>query len=631
MCGIVAVSSSQAESFSLSPVLHSISHRGPDDNGHWASTAQDCHLGHVRLSIVDLSSNGHQPMTDASGRFVMVYNGEVYNFQALKSALETAHGTISWRSHSDSELIVEGFAREGADFLSKLNGIFALAIYDSYEQRLLVLRDPMGIKPLYFTAQNGSVYFCSEVKGLLAFPNIQRTIRKQSLADVLTFMYVPEPYTMYNEIHKVEPGQYICFERGIQVASGWLFNHLTEPMDLGTDDEMIEQFQEVFSKSVQRQLMGDVPVSLFLSGGLDSSAVAYETVTHGADVKDAYTIAFNSEDAKYDGQSDDLHYAKVISDKLDIKLNVIEAKQNLLEMLPELSPYMEDGLADPACINTYIIAKAARDNGVKVMLSGQGADEFLGGYRRYMAEKMYRTLPNLLLKGLAVGGKLIPNSVPGRFNDKVRRLKKLTNTAALPEAERLLSLYLWNTPKVMAGLFQDSSDISIGQSHIDLFSQHQNLDIVDAMMKVDQKYDLMSLNLAYTDKMGMMAGLEARVPFLDFELIKLMNSVPVGMKLRSGTQKYILKKAMEPYLPHEVIYRQKAGFALPIRAWLKAPSELTKHYLDSERIRRQGIFNPQALASICQEQFSGQRDHTYMLFAMLSLQIWLDANDISVK
>lgn len=628
MCGIIAVSTSQNLSFSMEPVLQSISHRGPDDNGSWNSEGGDCHLGHVRLSIVDLSSNGHQPMTDLSGRFVMVYNGEVYNFQNLKGELESKYGEISWRSHSDSEVIIEGFAREGVSFLSKLNGIFALAIYELKTSKLFLLRDPLGIKPLYYTAQNGSVYFSSEVKGLLAFPGIKRSVRKQSLADVLTFMYVPEPHTMYNEIFKLEPGQYYCFERGIEVGSNHLFEHLSEPMIVNSESDLIEQFQETFALSVKRQLMGDVPVSLFLSGGLDSSAVAYETVKQGAQVKDAYTIAFNSEDAKYDGQSDDLHYAKVVSDKLGIKLNVIEAKQNLLEMLPELSPYMEDGLADPACINTYIIAKAARDNGVKVMLSGQGADEFLGGYRRYMAEKMFRKMPPIALKGLALSGKFIPTTLPGRFNDKVRRIKKLTNTASLPVNERLLSLYMWNTPKAQAGLFKSAHDISIGQAHIDEFTRLENLNIVDAMMKVDQKFDLMSLNLAYTDKMSMMTGLEARVPFLDFDLVRLMNSVPLDLKLRNGTQKYILKKAMEPFLPHEVIYRQKAGFALPIRAWLNKPSHLTGHYFDPKRIERQGIFCPHTLSTMCREQFAGQRDHTYTLFAMLSLQIWLDVEDV---
>lgn len=235
-------------------------------------------------------------------------------------------------------------------------------------------------------------------------------------------------------------------------------------------------------------------------------------------------------------------------------------------------------------------------------------------------------MPRLMLKGLALGDRLVPRSVPGRFNADVRRIKKLTSMAALPVDERLLSLYMWNIPKAMAGLFKDSSDIKIGQDHIDLFEQYKDLDIVDAMLKVDQKYDLMSLNLAYTDKMSMMTGIEARVPFLDFELVKLMNSIPLDMKLKGSTQKYILKKAMEPYLPHEIIYRQKAGFALPIRAWLNKPSDLTRHFFDSERIKKQGIFNAQTLDVMCKEQFAGARDHTYTLFSMLSLQIWLDLN-----
>lgn len=626
MCGIVAINASNGSTFEIAKALQAIEHRGPDDSGEWKSKRGECQLGHVRLSIIDLSDAGHQPMFDTSKRFVMVYNGEVYNYPDLKASLDSEFTDIPWQSDSDSEVIIEGFARKGDAFLSKLNGIFSLAIYDTEKEELVLLRDPLGIKPLYVTAQNGAMYFSSEVKGLKSIPEISTTIRKQSLADVLSFMYVPEPYTMYQEITKVTPGELQRYKNGILIDSSYLFHHLNSPVHFDGEQDIIEQFRHSFDQAVKRQLVSDVPVSLFLSGGLDSSAVTYSALQNHSNVKDAYTISFSAQDQKYDQQSDDLHYAKLLSDKLGIKLNVIESKQNLLDMLPELSPYMEDGLADPACINTYIIAKSARENGIKVMLSGQGADEYLGGYRRYLAEKMYRKIPNILLKLMSVGGKLLPNQVPGRFNGDIRRIKRFIDTASLPASERMLSLYMWNTPEKTLSMFKDSSKLEIGQEHLSLFEKFKNEGILDAMLKVDQKYDLMSLNLAYTDRMSMMVGLEARVPFLDFELVRLMNSIPQEMKIKNGTQKYVLKKAMEPYLPQDVIYRQKAGFALPIRSWLRKPSQLTSHYLDHDRIRKQGIFDATVVDEMCKEQFSGQKDHTYTLFSMLSLQIWLDDN-----
>lgn len=626
MCGIIAVSSKADSVCFIDDAIKSIRHRGPDDFGIFESKKNDCKLGHVRLSIMDLSSAGHQPMYDASNRYILSYNGEIYNFKILKKELEKKYGLIKWKSDTDTEIVIEGFAREGKHFLNKLNGIFSLAIYDSHTSKMFVLRDPTGIKPLYIIEQNGSIIFSSEVKAFIEIPEISLTIRKQSLADVLTFMYVPHPHTMYNEIKKIEPG--MCYEYiyGELVKTTKLFSFMNEKISFSSESEAIEIFQKGFSEAVKRQLVSDVPISLFLSGGLDSSAIAHEAIKNGVNIRDAYTISVSNTDNKVDQQSDDLKYAKLLSQKLGLTLNVIEAEDNMMSLLPELSRFLEDGISDPAAINTYLISKSARDNGVKVLLSGQGADEHLGGYRRYRAESLYQKIPKSFLSIMSSMGKILPTSVPGKINGNYRRLKKFLDTASLTGSERLLSLYMWNSSTEILNLFNNTSGLQIAKNHQDEFDLYNSENIVESMMKVDQKFDLASLNLSYTDKMSMMVGVEARVPFLDFELIKIMNSIPENMKLRGNIQKYILKKSMEPHLPHEIIYRQKAGFSLPLRAWMRQSNELISFYFSEDRIQKQGIFDSKNLTKMLEEQQSGKRDHAYTLFSMLSLQIWLDAN-----
>lgn len=625
MCGIVGISSPKGCSFPLSDVLDVIRHRGPDDMGLFVSERGDCHLGHVRLSIIDLSPAGHQPMLDGSGRYCISYNGEVYNFLDLKRELERTHGAIQWRSSSDTEVIIEGFTREGATFLSGLNGIFALVIYDREKRLLHVLRDPIGIKPIFFTEQNGAVFFCSELKGLLAVPGFKKTLCLQSLAEQLAFMYVPEPHTLFEEFSKVEPGLLLTYSEGRIVSSTKLFDHLCNPVSFSSEQDMIGCFYNAFSTSVKRQLMSDVPVSLMLSGGLDSSAVAYEIHEAGADIREAYTISFSDQDRKYDQQSDDLQFARIMAERLGLKLVTIPANPDFTSLLPRLSAFLEDGIADPAAINTYLICEAARKEGVKVMLTGQGADEFLGGYRRYLAERMIGWLPGGVRAFSGYLGRLLPGNLSGRLNATNRRIKRLLDLAGRERNERLLGMYIWNEPARIGELFEGDQQLCPGLDFFSLLDHHADRDIADAMMRVDHRYDLMSLNLTYTDRMSMAVGVEARVPFLDFDLVRIMNSIPAKIKLKRGTLKYVLKKAMEPYLPHEIVYREKAGFALPIRAWMRDESEMSRHYFDPTRIKKQGIFKSGALKQMCEEQCSGKIDHSNTLFSMLCIQVWLDS------
>jgi len=628
MCGIVAISSHLGSDYSIENSLNAIKHRGPDDQGVFTSSGGDCRLGQVRLSILDLSHAGHQPMVDDNERYVISYNGEIYNYRELKSHLEDRYGSIVWRSNTDTEVIVEGFAREGISFLDRLNGIFAISIYDKENHLLHVLRDPIGVKPLFIANQEGACFFCSELKGLLAISHLNRTIRRESLADQLAFMYIPEPYTLYHEFKKLEPGVCFTYQYGKLISKESLFSHLVAEKQLITETDAVQELRNAFSTAVRRQLISDVPVSMFLSGGLDSSAVAWQVVHGGANIKDAYTIAYSEDDLRHDAQSDDLYYAKLMAKQLGLELNVIYAKQDFLSLLPELYSYMEDGFTDPAALNTYLICKSARNNGVKVMLSGQGADEYLGGYRRYLAEKMLQNIPAPLRVLLSKLGGLLPEMIPGRFNALNRRTRRLAYLAGQSSAMRILGMYSWASQEDIENLFIEPLAFDYGDNFIKLFESYSEHDVVDAMMELDHHYDLMSLNLSYTDRMSMAVGVEARVPFLDHDLVRVMNSIPAKLKVRGRHGKYVFKKAMEPYLPHDVVYREKAGFGLPIRAWMMKSKGLLEYYLSDERLERQGIFNVAAVNRLIKEQYSGEKDRSHILFTLLIQQIWLESNAI---
>jgi asparagine synthase (glutamine-hydrolysing) len=563
-------------------------------------------------------------MADASGRYVLCYNGEVYNFRELRAYLERRHGPVSWRGSSDSEVIVEGFARDGVAFLDRLNGMFALVLYDVQERLMYLLRDPIGIKPLFVTEQLGSVYLCSEIKGLLALPGLRFDLRTSALREQLSFMYVPEPHTPYQQIHKLEPGVCMIYREGRLVSCQRLFGHLLPGAQLRSEDEAVDALRAAFDAAVRRQMMGDVPVSMFLSGGLDSSAVALHAVNAGTVLKDAYTIAFHQDDRWHDAQSDDLHYARIIARRLGIELKVITAERDFLGLLPDLVRFMEDGFSDPAAINTYLISAGARRDGVKVLLSGQGADEYLGGYRRYLAAKGLAALPRSLRAVLGFLPGVMPAALPGRLNAPYRRVRRLAQLAAQTPQARLKAMYNWSPDATVRGLLHDDS-ASIADAEFDAHAvRHDHPDMLETMMAMDRQYDLLSLNLCYTDRMSMAASVEARVPFLDFDLVRTMNAIPMAMKVQGRQGKHVLKRAMTPALPREIVYREKAGFGLPIRAWLRQSNGLLDHYLATKRLQQQGLYNAGAVQQLLAEQFSGRADHSYTVLTLLCQQLWLE-------
>lgn len=630
MCGIVGIISSevgltQDKLIVLNQMAQKIKHRGPDD-GECVDLSPTVGLGHVRLSILDVSANGHQPMFSKNKNFCLVFNGEIYNFKELRIDLEKKYGVKEWRSNSDTEVIVEGYSLEGKSFIEKLNGIFSLAIYDIEKDEVFLARDSAGVKPLYVIEQNGTTYFASELKALTDI-GLSLTLRMQSIKDQLLFMYVPEPYTMFNECRKILPGEYRIYRKGTLTDKGVLNMAYFHNDYAGISIEEAEkQLDLLLNDAVNRQLISDVPVSLFLSGGVDSSLITALALKNGANIGNAFTISFSKDDSKNEGvPSDDLTYARKVAEKFDINLNVIEAKKSMLEYLPEVVYHLDDALSDPAAINTYLICRGAREVGVKVMLSGQGADEIFGGYRKYRAIKMYSSFPSCIARLTKPLVEMLPNNTRGHLNTYIRQGKKFLENAGKSTESQIVEISMWKSPQVLDGLFAIDSDTNgVGAVHREFLEHYNELDPVLAMMRTDENVYLTSHNLMYTDRMSMMAGVEARVPFLDYHVIDFAHQLPVEMMIKGQKQKFLLKKMAEKYLQKEVIYRSKAGFSSPIRAWFRSKNELADYYFSKKYIYQQGIFNVYKIEKLYAEQLSGKEDNAYFLYALLNFQIWYD-------
>lgn len=625
MCGVFILNSSTRVEKSHDYVLDAIRHRGPDGCGYEKLDFGRTHLGHVRLAILDTSLNGEQPMSDFSDRYVITYNGEVYNFLDLKEYLWSKFEFNSWVSGTDTEVIITGFHFEGIEFLKKLNGIFVLGIFDKFLNELYVLRDKLGIKPMYITKQDNTVYFCSEVKGLLALEGSKFSIRKQSLLDQLAFMYVPEPFTMFNEIEKLSPGVlYKCSDGKINSEMNLWEKRLEFKNEAVSEGDTINNFNSLLSEAVKRQMISDVPIGVFLSGGLDSSTITYLASSINTHIKKAYTIAFTDQDNSLDPQSSDLHYANIIAKELNIDLSIIQAEQDFLNNLHTYVDFMEDGICDPSAINTYLIAKKAKEDGIKVMLSGQGADEFMFGYRRHLAEYRMSKLSGRQLFLLSKLKYFVPHSLFGKFRAEFRRVKKISKLASLKSIDRIASYYSWAEPALLQDLFVDKTL----QNPLDALRQYflnvEDHNHMKRMLKVDQRFDLTALNLAYSDKMSMATGVELRVPFLDFLLVDFLNTLSPEQHIKKGKSKFLLKQAMQGKLPEEIINRSKAGFGLPIRSWLVSrESALINDYLSEGNLKRYGLYNIRAITNLVSDFRKNKEDHAYVLFALIIQQIWL--------
>lgn len=630
MCGFAGYAGTHHPDL-LPRMCRIMEHRGPDDEGFWHDQHAGIGLGHRRLSIIDVSQAGHQPMVSASGHTVIAYNGEVYNFPELRRELEQ-QGHV-FRSRTDTEVILQLYERDGLACLQRLDGMFAFAIWDARHHRLLLARDHAGIKPLYYWVRNGAIYFASELKALLTVPDIPRQLNHAAIVDYLTFMWVPGEDTMLAGIRKLEPGHYLTWDTGRITIAPW-FSLTYEPDPALTLTDAIDAVSSAMTRAVRRQMVADVPLGAFLSGGLDSSAIvaAMRAAFPGREIT-AYTAAFPPGDIAEEQGVDDLPYAERVARHLDLKLARVEIRPNVLELLPKMVYHLDEPDADPAIFPSYLISRQARADGIKVLLSGTGGDEVFFGYRSHLAHQIYRrldSLPRWLTTGALHGSDRLASCLLGPTHRMPRRIRKFTRgLKALPGVPRHLALVDWSEPAVRERLLSNAetraglanglplclarySSMFIGRGDL---NHHSHLLI--------QTF-LAAHNFLYTDRSSMATSLEVRVPFMDLELMRLAARLPEPFKLHGNVTKYVLKCAMKSVLPHGVIFRGKTGFGAPLRKWIQGDLDAAvRTVLNDRQIRARGIFDPAVVRQLLLDNSRQAVDSTFLIYALLNLELWM--------
>ncbi|MCX7177139.1 MAG: asparagine synthase (glutamine-hydrolyzing) [Proteobacteria bacterium] len=623
MCGIAGYCNGGSPA-TLARMADAIAHRGPDDAGEWFSSDGNVGLAHRRLAIIDLSPLGRQPMLDASRTAVMVFNGEIYNFRELRGQLESEG--YDFRGHSDTEVLLVLYRARGEAMLPLLNGIFAFAIYDLAERSLFLACDAMGVKPLYFSESRDGFVFASELKALMAGSGVAGSLDVSALLRYLGFLWSPGGATPFKGHSRLGPGEALRVKDG-RIVRRWPWAGSTwaeVPLALDTA-EAIRRVQKGLRTAVHRQLVADVPVGAFLSGGLDSSAVVAMAREVSPDIE-CFTIDTGA--VRDAGVTDDLPYARRVAKHLGLRLHEIQVDSSRMAAdLERMVFQLDEPLADPAPLNVLYISQLARQHGVKVLLSGAGGDDLFTGYRRHralMLERYWAWLPQAARQGL--------HNMTSRLNHggaMGRRLAKAFAHADLPPDQRLAGYFLWADQARVLGLFAQEHRDALANEEMTapltdyLSTLPPDLPPLQRMLALEQRFFLADHNLLYTDKMSMSAGVEVRVPFLDNDLVRLANALPPEFKQRGPDGKWVLKKAMEPYLPREVIYRPKTGFGAPLRHWLRHElRDWVGDILSADTLRRRGLFDPKAVASLVADDQAGRADAAYTIFGLVCIEIW---------
>jgi len=630
MCGICGYVGDHRPEL-LEPMCLAMEHRGPDDMGVWHDVDARVGLGHRRLSIIDLSPAGHQPMCNEDGTVWISYNGEVYNFPEHRDTL-IARGH-RFRGRSDTEVLVHLYEELGPDFLEQLNGIFALAIWDSRQRQLLLARDHAGIKPLYYWLDGQRLFFASEIKALLRIPDLPRELNCGAVPHYLTFLWVPGEQTMLRAVSKVEPGHYLLWKEGRVTDKQW-FSLAYEPDESVTEGEWTERIHDVFMRTTRRQMVSDVPLGAFLSGGTDSSSiVACMRQSFPERAIKGYTVRCRAEDMRRDRFVDDYPYAKRVADLLDVRLEEIVLQPAVISLLPKMVYHLDEPDADPAVFPSYLIAKLAREDGTTVLLSGTGGDEMFFGYRSYQAYRHYQRLQGLprwmTCKPLDAAASL-SSLILGAQAPIPRRLRKFSRGLKGRGLSRHLLMSDWSSPETRrsifnptfwAGLESPGAPPECMQRYADAFVGTGEMNLHSYLLI--QTF-LSAHNFLYTDKTSMAASIEARVPFMDVELMKLCAAIPERLQVKGNIPKYLLKKSMERYLPRDVLYRSKTGFGAPLRKWIaedlySAVSEM----LSPRSLQARGLFDPGAVQCVLAQNRANKADHAFLIYALLSLELWL--------
>jgi asparagine synthase (glutamine-hydrolysing) len=640
MCGIAGLISSEPER-RVGAMLKAIEHRGYDDEGVWSSSSVEdegrrvC-LGHRRLAIIDTSSAGHQPMRSADGRFVVTFNGEIYNYRELRRVLE-GRGR-EFRTDTDTEVMLEAFAEWGVfGSLAHLNGMFAFAVWDERERELTLARDRLGVKPLFYSTvkvegeEGESFVFASEAKAILASGLVKPELDLEGLNQQLTFLWTPDPHTLFRGIRRLPPAHALTWRDGVMTMREWWDVSFDEIEEGKGEDFWRERVLETLERVVGMEMVADVPLGAFLSGGVDSSVVAALMKRRGGGRRvSTYTIGIEDEDLRFDIIPSDVPWARKVGGLLDADYHETMLRPDVAKLLPQLVRQMEMPVIDMA-ISSYLVSKQARET-LTVMLSGMGGDEVFAGYPRQLAMSIAGALdpvPSALRRPAmrAVAGAL-PGGRPGRLTAPLRNAKKFARSAALDFEARYMGFGTYFTDEAKRRLYTDEVREAVGDKdayylHRRYFERCARAAPLNRLLYVDMKTFLPCLNLDYTDRTSMAATLEVRVPLLNHELVELAARMPPRMKLRGLRRKYILKRAAEQLLPRDVVWRKKAGFGAPIRAWLRGPLRpLVDELLSEETVKRRGLFRSEEVRRVVGENLSGREDFNLQVLQLLTLEMW---------
>jgi len=622
MCGIAGKlyfdSSRSVERSVLDAMNRVLAHRGPDDQGVYCRGPIG--LAHRRLSIVDLSQAGHQPMASHDGTLWITFNGEIYNFPELRKELE-AHGVV-FRSHCDTEVLLALWQREGAACLARLSGMFAFGLWDSRRRTLVLARDRAGKKPLYLYVDGEKALFASEPKGIHADPDVPMEPDLVAIHHYLTYGYVPAPLSAFRGFAKVPPAHYVEISATGDVTVTRYWRLAYRPRLQVSEDEACEMLRDRLREAVRRRLLADVPLGAFLSGGIDSSAVvAMMSELSSAPVK-TFSIGFEEE------PYDELPWARMIATRYATDHHEFIVKPDVVAALPEIVWHYNEPFADSSAIATYYLSELARRH-VTVALNGDAGDENFAGYERYWLHQVttrWDRMPSPIKAGIGLGVRALPaaggvRSLPNR----IKRYWPEATTEARRRYARWMTIF---SPPVKADLYTPAfRSTTEGVDPLDVLLQAYALadtpDLLNATLGADIATSLPDDLLAKVDIASMAHGLEARSPMIDHEFMEFAASLPSDFKLRGATRKYILKRAMQDLVPHEIVNRPKQGFGVPTADWLKGPMrEMLHETLLSRRARQRGLFEPRALYRILDEHDAGIGEWHPQLWTLLMLELW---------
>ena len=642
MCGIAGFlnnSTNNSESI-LNKMVDSLAHRGPDDEGYWFDRDAGIALGHRRLSILDLSPAGHQPMNSHSGRFVIIFNGEIYNYHLIRAELEKL-ATYNWRGHSDTEVILEAFEVWGIEkTIKRLIGMFAIALWDRKERLLYLIRDRLGEKPLYYGAFGRTLIFGSELKSLKVHPAFNAEIDHNALALYMRYCYVPTPYTIYKGVYKLTPGSIITFSKDSLAESNhapvpyWSVHEtvtqgLSQPFS-GTDKEAINALETLLLDAVRQEMVADVPLGAFLSGGIDSSLIAALMQAQSPRPIKTFTIGYE------DKQYNEAAQAKEVSRHLGVNhTELYVSSEKALGIIPMLPRIYDEPFGDSSQIPTFLISQMTRQH-VTVSLSGDAGDELFGGYNRYVWGKgiwnsiswmpqVFRRITSASITALSPQSwNRLSELFPQKFRQRIlgERMHKL---AGMLGANSHYDMYrqqvsTWkDTSKIMTDAVEYFTPLTNKIQWLD------TEDFIQQMMYLDLITYLPDDILVKLDRAAMTVSLETRVPFLDHRVVEFAWKLPLSLKIKNGQGKWILRQILYKYVPKQLIERPKMGFGVPIDMWLRGPlREWAESLLNKDRLLREGFFNPDPILNLWNEHLSGRRNWQHQLWNVLMFQAWLE-------